>query len=83
MATVINARGLGCPQPVILTKKALEATAICVIADNDVARENVSRFGRKQGSQVAVEETAAAATSSSRIRSVPGTCPTGIPLPRS
>ena len=43
----IDARGLVCPQPVILTKKALEEIEegeIVAIVDNISARENVSRF---------------------------------------
>ena len=43
----IDARGLNCPQPVILTKKALEELGegeILVVVDNTTARENVSRL---------------------------------------
>ncbi len=43
----IDARGLNCPQPVILTKKALEEMLegeIITIVDNITARENVSRL---------------------------------------
>ena len=43
----IDARGLVCPQPVILTKKALEEIAegeVVAIVDNITARENVSRL---------------------------------------
>ena len=42
----INARGLACPQPVLLTKKALEegANAVKVTVDNEAASGNVSRF---------------------------------------
>ncbi|HYE81890.1 MAG TPA: sulfurtransferase-like selenium metabolism protein YedF [Clostridia bacterium] len=43
----IDARGLVCPQPVILTKKALEEIEegeVITIVDNVTARENVSRL---------------------------------------
>jgi len=43
----IDARGLVCPQPVILTKKALEEISegeVVAIVDNITARENVSRL---------------------------------------
>lgn len=43
----IDARGLVCPQPVILTKKALEEIEegeVIAIVDNITARENVSRL---------------------------------------
>ncbi len=43
----VDARGLTCPQPVILTKKALEEIQegeIIAIVDNITAKENVSRL---------------------------------------
>ncbi len=43
----IDARGLVCPQPVILTKKALEEITegeVVTIVDNVTAKENVSRL---------------------------------------
>ncbi|MFZ5353930.1 MAG: sulfurtransferase-like selenium metabolism protein YedF [Bacillota bacterium] len=43
----IDARGLSCPQPVILIKKALEEITegeVIAIVDNTTARENVSRL---------------------------------------
>ncbi|MDD4238208.1 MAG: sulfurtransferase-like selenium metabolism protein YedF [Desulfotomaculaceae bacterium] len=56
---VLDCRGLGCPTPVINTKKALEkggSEALLVIVDNDAARENVSRFVGNAGRSVEVEE---------------------------
>jgi len=47
MKKVIDARGLSCPQPVVLTKKALEGTdvrEVLTIVDNQTALENVSRM---------------------------------------
>ena len=59
MAKIIDARTLDCPQPVILTRRALEeADEVTTIVDNDAARENVSRLGRSQGCAVAVEKKA-------------------------
>ncbi len=49
---VIDARGLPCPQPVILTKKAIEEGAagrIEVLVDNEAAKENVLRFAGFSG----------------------------------
>jgi len=57
MTRVVDARTLPCPQPVILTRQALdEADEVVTIVDNDAARENVSRLGQNQGLEVAVEE---------------------------
>ncbi|MEN6349616.1 MAG: sulfurtransferase-like selenium metabolism protein YedF [Syntrophomonas sp.] len=47
MKKTVDARGLSCPQPVILTKKALEeqgVSEILTIVDNPAAFENVSRL---------------------------------------
>ena len=54
----IDARGLSCPEPVILTKYALAAKedAYEVIVDNPAAKENVTRFAAHQGYQVTAEE---------------------------
>lgn len=54
----IDARGLACPNPVLLAKKAVEESGSCVIyVDNPAARENVSRMARTLGCDVTVEET--------------------------
>ena len=46
MATTVDARGLSCPQPVILTQKAISegVKSFDVIVDAEVCRENVVRF---------------------------------------
>ncbi|MGD0210138.1 MAG: sulfurtransferase-like selenium metabolism protein YedF [Desulfomonilia bacterium] len=45
MAYTIDARGLACPQPVILTRKALETNDdLIVLVDDTAARENVKRL---------------------------------------
>lgn len=55
---VIDARGLSCPQPVILLKKELDKqpTAAEIIVDNATAKENTTRFATNAGYAVAVEE---------------------------
>ncbi|MFC2051663.1 sulfurtransferase-like selenium metabolism protein YedF [Chloroflexota bacterium] len=57
MAKIVDARNLSCPQPVMLTKKALEkADEVTTIVDNETARENVSRLGNSQGYEVTTEQ---------------------------
>ena len=47
----IDARGLSCPQPVVLVDKAIAAgeTNLEVIVDNEVAKENVTRLAQRRG----------------------------------
>ncbi|WP_434303852.1 sulfurtransferase TusA family protein [Clostridium botulinum] len=54
----IDARGVSCPQPVLMTKKALENNkeGINVIVDNMTARGNVERFMKNSGYKVTIEE---------------------------
>lgn len=55
----IDCRGLACPSPVIMTKKAIEDSSgdSCrVILDNGAARENVLRFCSAKGFSVTEEE---------------------------
>jgi selenium metabolism protein YedF len=50
MEKTIDAKGLSCPRPVILTKKALEQQEkVTVIVDNEPAVENIKRLGMKMG----------------------------------
>jgi selenium metabolism protein YedF len=57
MSMIIDARGLSCPQPVVLTKKALEkADDLIVIVDNATAKQNVSRLAESHGLGITVEE---------------------------
>jgi TusA-related sulfurtransferase len=51
-ATIVDARGLSCPEPVVRTRKALAALAegrVDVLVDTVTSRENVSRYARSQG----------------------------------
>ena len=57
--SVIDCRGLACPQPVVTTKKALdqiEEGNLIVIVNNAVSSNNVERFVLSQGCSVEVEE---------------------------
>ena len=56
MSKVIDARGLSCPQPVILVMKAIERGEFPIeaIVDTATARENVSRMAQKSGCQVEI-----------------------------
>lgn len=59
MSDVVDARGLSCPQPVLLTISKIKEMAggqIEVIVDNEVSKENVSRAARSQGWEVREEQ---------------------------
>jgi tRNA 2-thiouridine synthesizing protein A len=58
MTIEINARGLSCPQPVILAKKAVDAGKfpIQVIVDTITARENIKRMAENSGCKIQIEE---------------------------
>lgn len=54
----IDARGLSCPEPVILTRQAMMSgeAAYEVIVDNNTSKENVTCYAQHQGYKVAVTE---------------------------
>lgn len=54
----IDARGLSCPEPVILIRKAMmsKENAYEMIVDNVASKENVTRFAEHQGYQVTITE---------------------------
>lgn len=54
----IDTCGMSCPQPVLMTKKALEEdkNGINVIVDNNTAKVNVQRFMTNIGYSVEIEE---------------------------
>jgi selenium metabolism protein YedF len=57
--SIIDCRGLACPQPVVVTKQALDQLRegeMVVIVDNAISRNNVERFARSQGCSVEIEE---------------------------
>lgn len=52
MSSTVDARGLSCPQPVILTMnkiKELGSGEIEVLVDTDTSKENVSRAAKSKG----------------------------------
>jgi len=55
MATTVDARGLSCPQPVLMTLDEIKKTkdsALVVLVDTEASKENVSRAVESQGWQV-------------------------------
>ena len=55
MSTTIDARGLSCPQPVLLTLDEIKKGSgieFTVLVDTDTAKENVSRAAQNQGCTV-------------------------------
>jgi tRNA 2-thiouridine synthesizing protein A len=55
MSTIVNARGLSCPQPVLMTLeeiKKLNNGEIEILVDTDTSKENVSRAAESQKWQV-------------------------------
>ena len=59
MRKEIDARGLQCPQPVILTKKELDTITegvLTTLVDNEVAKENVSKLVQGLGFEYKVDE---------------------------
>lgn len=58
---LVDARGCSCPQPVLMTKKALaKESKLEVLVDNNTAMNNVSRFAKSQGFKVSVKDGAEA-----------------------
>ena len=56
---IVDARNLPCPEPVLKTKQALEATSgetITVLVNTPEACQNVQRFARSQGCTVEILE---------------------------
>jgi tRNA 2-thiouridine synthesizing protein A len=54
----VDARGLSCPQPAMLTRETLQKMGkgtIEVLVDSSTARENVSRLARNSGWNVTME----------------------------
>ena len=53
--TTVDARGLSCPQPVLMTMveiKKVEKGEIVVFVDTDTSKENISRAASSTGWQV-------------------------------
>lgn len=59
---MIDARGLSCPMPVVMTQKAVQKDAPAVLeilVDAQVAVENVTRYAQSQGYRVKTESQGA------------------------
>lgn len=62
MKQTVDARGLSCPQPVLLAVQAMRQLGqgeIEVLVDNEASLENVSRAAASQGWSVSSSETGA------------------------
>jgi tRNA 2-thiouridine synthesizing protein A len=55
MTQIVDARGLSCPQPVLMTMEEIKKTGkgeIEILVDTDTSKENVSRAATSKGWQV-------------------------------
>ena len=55
---MLDARGLSCPEPVVMIRKAMmsKASEYTMVVDNPTAKENVTRYAEHQGYNVSVAE---------------------------
>ena len=55
---IVDARGLSCPEPVVMTRNAMASKepVYQVLVDTIAAKENVTRFAMSQGYAVSVSE---------------------------
>jgi TusA-related sulfurtransferase len=61
MTEVLDARGLSCPQPAMLTRQALQKLGkgtLEVLVDSPTARENISRLAREASWKVEIQQQA-------------------------
>ena len=60
MSNIFDARGRSCPEPVIITKNALDSNSkgVIVLVDSHVAVENITRFAEGKGFKVNIVEKA-------------------------
>jgi TusA-related sulfurtransferase len=61
MPETIDCRGLACPEPVLLTRQALQERSsgtLTILVSTAVARDNVTRAARSMGWSVESAETA-------------------------
>ncbi len=52
MGTIVDARGLSCPQPVLITLEEMKKVAggeLVVLVDTDTSKENIIRAAASQG----------------------------------
>ncbi|MBO4559037.1 MAG: sulfurtransferase TusA family protein [Lachnospiraceae bacterium] len=55
---MLDARGLSCPEPVIMIQQAIRSNekSYEIMVDNRTSVENITRFGEHQGFKVTVSE---------------------------
>jgi len=55
---MLDARGLSCPEPVVMIRKAMasKAAEYIMVVDNITSKENVTRYAEHQGYTVSVAE---------------------------
>jgi len=59
MSTIIDARNLECPKPVIMTKKAFDTAqdgVVTTLVDNEIAVKNLEKLAKSNGFESEVEE---------------------------
>ncbi len=58
MSELVDCRGLSCPEPVLMTRQAIQqasGSSLKVLVSNAVARDNVARAAKSMGWKVNVE----------------------------
>ena len=55
---VIDARGLSCPEPVIMLRQAMASgeASYQILVDNNASKENTARYAQHQGYRVQIQE---------------------------
>ncbi|MBP3674640.1 MAG: sulfurtransferase TusA family protein [Oscillospiraceae bacterium] len=55
---MLDARGLSCPEPVVMIRKAMASkeAEYTIVVDNVTAKENVTRYAEHQGYTVTVAQ---------------------------
>ena len=55
---MLDARGLSCPKPVVMIRKAMASkeAEYTIVVDNVTAKENVTRYAEHQGYTVTVAQ---------------------------
>lgn len=58
MSDLIDARGISCPEPVIMTKNSVDSgeTNLTIMVDTNVAVENITRFAKNKGFKIDVSK---------------------------
>jgi TusA-related sulfurtransferase len=59
MSQIIDARGLSCPQPVIMTNKKIKELGkglLEVLVDTETAKENITRLAQQSGWKIETKQ---------------------------